>query len=71
MFYNGWVYRGFFDNMTINEKAADFCLDYQMTFYATQRRGYRTNYFPWSRSAKDGPSQYNSPNSLSGSVTTG
>ncbi len=71
MFYNGWVYRGFFENMTINERAADFNLEYQMTFMATQRRGYRTNYFPWTRSAKDGPSQYETPSALSGFVNTG
>lgn len=66
MYYNGWVYRGYFDSMTINEKANDFLIDYQMTFIATQRRGYRVNYFPWSRSAKDGPSQYQSATSFSG-----
>lgn len=49
MYYNGWVYRGYFDNMIVNEKASDFLLDYQITFVATQRRGYRVNYFPWSR----------------------
>lgn len=69
MYYNGWVYRGFFDNMTINEKANDFLIDYTMTFVATQRRGYRLNYFPWSRSATDGPSNYTTPNSFSGNVT--
>lgn len=71
MYYNGWVYRGFFENMTINERADNFLLEYQMTFTATQRRGYRTNYFPWTRSAKDGPSQYTSPNAFSGTVSTG
>ena len=69
MFYNGWVYRGFFENMTINERADNFLLEYQMTFTATQRRGYRSNYFPWTRSAKDGPSQYSTPNSFSGNVS--
>lgn len=69
MYYNGWVYRGFFENMTINERADSFALEYQITFTATQRRGYRVNYFPWTRSAKDGPSQYTTPQSFSGSVT--
>jgi len=68
MFYNGWVYRGYFEEMTINEKANDFLIDYQIRFVATQRRGYRTNYFPWNRSAKDGPSQYTTPNSFSGNI---
>jgi hypothetical protein len=64
MYYNGAVYRGFFENMTVTEKATDFCLDYQITFTATQRRGYRTNYFPWSRSAADGPSRDNTAHSF-------
>jgi hypothetical protein len=55
MYYNGWVYRGYFENMTINERADNFLLDYQMTFTVTQRRGYRTNYFPWSNSPVPGP----------------
>ena len=71
MYYNGWVYRGFFENMTINERADNFLLEYNMTFTVTQRRGYRMNYFPWSKSAIDGPSQYTSPQSFSGSVTPG
>lgn len=64
MYYNGWVYRGFFDSMTVNEKASDFLLDYQISFVATQRRGYRMNYFPWTNSAKDGPSNYATPPSF-------
>lgn len=71
MYYNGWVYRGFFESMTINEKADNFLLEYNMIFNVTQRRGYRLNYFPWSKSATDGPSQYTSPQSFSGSVTPG
>lgn len=71
MYYNGWVYRGFFDSMTVNEKASEFLIDYQISFVATQRRGYRLNYFPWTHSAKDGPSQYTSPQSFSGNVSTG
>lgn len=68
MYYNGVVYRGYFENMTVNEKASDFLIDYQMTFVTTQRRGYRTNYFPWSKSAKDGPSSYTTPSSYSGNA---
>lgn len=64
MYYGGWVYRGFFENMTITEKASDFMLDYNITFTATQKRGYRTNYFPWSRSANKGPSEYGTPHSF-------
>jgi hypothetical protein len=69
LYYGGWVYRGFFDSMTVNERADQFLIEYQMVFMATQRRGYRVNYFPWTRSAKDGPSAYTTPNSFSGNVT--
>jgi hypothetical protein len=71
MYYNGWAYRGFFENMTVNERADNFLMEYQMTFIATQRRGYRLNYFPWAKSATNGPSQYTSPQSFSGNVKTG
>jgi hypothetical protein len=71
MYYNGIVYRGFFDSMSVTEKASSFVIDYQITFYVTQIRGYRTNYFPFHRSAKDGPSRYDTDVSLSGYVTTG
>ncbi|MEK6883729.1 MAG: hypothetical protein AABY22_29140, partial [Nanoarchaeota archaeon] len=71
MYYNGWAYRGFFDNMNVTESADNFLMQYDMTFVATQRRGYRVNYFPWTRSAKDGPSQYTTPNALSGFATVG
>jgi hypothetical protein len=71
MYYNGWVYRGFFENMNVTESADNFLLQYDMNFVVTQRRGYRVNYFPWTRSAKDGPSSYTSPNSFSGNVTVG
>jgi hypothetical protein len=69
MYYSGWVYRGYFENMTINEKANDFLLDYQMSFVVTQRRGYRVNSFPFNRSAKDGPSNWTTPHSFSGRVS--
>ena len=64
MYYNGWVYRGFFENMTVNEKSNDFLIDYQINFVATQRRGYRVNNFPWARSATEGPSKDATPHSF-------
>lgn len=70
MFYNGVIYKGYFDSMTIDERADNFLLDYTLTFNAIQKRGYRTNYFPWTRSANQGPSQYNTPLSLDTSNTT-
>lgn len=71
MYYNGWAYRGFFENMNVTESADNFLMQYDMNFVVTQRRGYRVNYFPWTRSAKDGPSQYTTPNAFSGNVTIG
>jgi hypothetical protein len=68
MYYNGWVFKGYFENMTIDERADNFLLQYQMDFTITQRSGYRLNYFPWTRSANDGPSQYNTPYAFSGNV---
>lgn len=67
MYYAGWIYRGFFENMTVNERADSFMLDYQITFVATQRRGYRVNRFGWERSPNQ-PSEYASPNSFSGNI---
>lgn len=66
MYYNGWVFRGYFDSMTFTERADNFLIDYQMIFMATQRRGYRTNYFPWSHAANTGYSTYTTPNSFTG-----
>src|SRR5690606_24640831 len=43
MYHNGWVYRGFFDDMSFTESAENFFMNYDITFIATQRRGYRTN----------------------------
>ena len=57
MYYAGWVYRGFFQDMTVEESADHLgTMDYTISFTATQRRGYRLNTLPWQRSAIDGPS---------------
>jgi hypothetical protein len=68
MYYNGWVYRGFFEDMNVTESADDFLLKYDITFTVTQRRGYRTNYFPWHESPVSGPSNYTTPYSFNGTV---
>lgn len=70
MFYNGWVYRGYFENFTLNERADSFALEYTMNFVATQRRGYRTNYFPFHKNPSQ-PSDYNTPYSFSGGIKAG
>ncbi len=69
MYYGGWVYHGYFDSMTFTERADNFLIDYQMVFMATQRRGYRTNYFPWSHAANTGYSTYSTPTSFNGNVS--
>jgi hypothetical protein len=71
MYYGGWVFRGFFESMTVNEKSDNFLLDYSLVFTVTQRRGYRTNYFPWSESPASGPSGYHTPPSFSGFTNIG
>lgn len=73
MYYNGWVFRGYFDNMDVTEAADNFLFQYNITFIATQRRGYRTNNFAFQRSP-NGPSQDGSVTnnlSLSGNIKTG
>lgn len=71
LYYNGVVYRGYFESFTMNEQAASFAIEYQIVFIATQKRGYRLNYFPWTHAANQGPLQYTSPYSYSGDITNG
>lgn len=64
IYYNGWVFRGFFTSFNFKESVDRLGLfDYDMNFTVTQRRGYRTNYLPWQRSANSGPS-----NSVEGGI---
>jgi hypothetical protein len=69
MYYSGLVYRGFFESMEVHESATNFLLEYDMTFKVTQRRGYRTNIFPWQVSPKN-PSGPYSQHSFNGQVDT-
>lgn len=64
MYYDGQVFRGFFENFSVTE-STNFDIEYTLKFTATQVRGYRTNYFPWAVSPK-GPSNYGSPYSYNG-----
>jgi hypothetical protein len=66
MYYDGWVFRGYFQDMTVTESADNFLLSYDINFVVTQRRGYRGNYMPWHRSPKHGPSSWTTPHSHSG-----
>lgn len=57
MYYNGWVFRGFFTSMSFTESVNELGMfNYQIQFTVTQRRGYRTNFMPWHRSAIAGAS---------------
>lgn len=54
LYFAGWVFRGYFENMSFNEDVSQLGLwNYNISFVVTQRRGYRVNGFPWQRSALD------------------
>jgi hypothetical protein len=70
MFYNGIIYRGFFEDMSVVESATDFCMQYTINFTVTQTRGYRTNQFAFQKSPNSGPiSPNNQPWSFSGKLS--
>jgi hypothetical protein len=57
MYWSGWVFRGFFENFSITERANMLGLfDYNFIFTVTQQRGIRYNFLPWHRAATYGPS---------------
>lgn len=58
LYYAGWVFRGYFQGMTITERvdALGF-FNYTIQFVVTQRRGYRTNFLPWQRSPFIAPTE--------------
>lgn len=57
LYWSGEVYRGYFKSFTVTESAQNIGLfDYSMTFKVTQKRGFRSNFFGWHRSATHGPS---------------
>jgi len=57
MYWSGWVFRGFFTSMSVDESADKLGLfNYSMEFTSTQKRGLRLNFMPWHRSAVNGPS---------------
>lgn len=70
MYYDGWVYRGYFSQFDFTE-TTEFTWNYNLNFVVTQRRGYRTNYFPWHKNPANGPSQYTTPSSFSGYASLG
>jgi len=65
LYHDGWVFRGFFKTFSFNETVNNIgSFDYNMVFMVTQRRGTRTNFMPWHRSAINGPSN----NSINGGI---
>lgn len=68
MYYNGMVYRGYFQDFNVTERADNFFFDYNMSFICTQKRGYRRNNFGFQRSPAFGPSDYSTPHSINGVV---
>ena len=57
LYWSGWVFRGYFENFKITERANMLGLfDYNFTFTVTQQRGTRYNFLPWHRSPNYGPS---------------
>lgn len=51
MYYQGWVFRGYFDSFRVTESVANGVgvFNYTMTFTVLDRRGYRSNFMPWHR----------------------
>lgn len=50
MFFQGELYRGYFENMTVSEKASEpGWFDYSLIFIAYARQGRRRNFMPWHR----------------------
>lgn len=60
IYYSGWVFRGYFESFDFSESSTDFLYNYNINFVVTQRRGYRTNYFPWHKNpnSESGEAQY-------------
>ena len=57
LYWSGWVFRGYFNSMTVNESADKLGqFDYSLEFTVTQKRGLRLNFLPHHRSAVNGPS---------------
>jgi hypothetical protein len=56
LWYDGVIYRGFFKEFTVDEKAEESGMfRYSMKFTVTRRTGVRLNSYPWQRSVNYGP----------------
>lgn len=59
IYWSGEVYRGFFENFNFDESSERIGLfDYDFTFKVTQKRGFRTNFFPWHKHPSHGQSNW-------------
>lgn len=57
MYWSGEVYRGYFNNFIITERADNLGMfEYSIQFTVTQKRGFRSNFLAWHRSPVFGPS---------------
>ena len=57
LYWSGEVYRGFFEAFDYDEEVNKLGMfDYTLSFTATQKRGHRSNFLAWHRSATSGPS---------------
>lgn len=57
MYWDGAVYRGFFEGFNVTEGVDNLGMfNYDIDFTVTQHRGMRQNSFAWQRSATSGPS---------------
>ena len=72
LFYQGWVFKGYFENFSVTESVAQGpgVFQYSMSFIVLDRRGQRTNFMPYHRSPADfdaagTPSNYRKSNSSS------
>jgi len=55
LFYGGEVFRGYFQNFSVNESAEFIGMfNYDINFVVTQKRGFRQNFLGWHRSATNG-----------------
>lgn len=56
LWHDGVIYRGFFKEFTVDEKADEVGIfRYSMKFTVTRRTGVRLNSYPWQRSVNYGP----------------
>lgn len=59
MYWGGEVYRGYFENFDFSESSEKIGLFYyNFTFKVTQKRGFRTNFFPWHKHPSYGQSNW-------------